>query len=275
MPLLPVRHFCAAMIALAAPASQAHALGVGLQPTSVEMEADPGQRQRQVLTIGNVSEDRPVSLTLGLADWTLSRDGEVILSPPGESERSAAGWARLTPAMVTLPPGGSQNIIIDMITPAKLAHGGDYRFAVLASVVLPDDATGLLKRHDVTSLFYVTAPPAESAPAVRDIRLTGRPGGGPALELLIDNSGNAHARLEGRVRIEGKGKPLSVPVSNLVVLGESQRSFTIPLDGPLPERAQVSVHFDNIFAPQAEGLVVPVRAFTAPLPVGRAGAPAD
>lgn len=275
MPLIPVRYICAAALVLASPVLPAQALGVGLQPTTVEMEADPGQRQRQVLTIGNVSEDMPVSLTLGLADWTLSRDGEVVLSPPGETDRSAAGWTRLTPAMVTLAPGESHDIIVDMITPAKLAESGDYRFAVLASVVLPDQASGLLKRHDVSSLFYVTAAPAESAPAVRDIRLVRQPGGGQALELLIDNSGNAHARLEGRVRIEGGHKPLSVPVSNLVVLGDSQRSFRIPLDGPLPERAQVSVQFDNIFAPQVEGLVAPVRAFTAPLPVSRTTAPAD
>ncbi|MEM9842973.1 MAG: hypothetical protein AAF767_09990, partial [Pseudomonadota bacterium] len=57
-----------AMIAMAAPSL---AFGIGLQPTTVEMSIQPGDRQRQVINIGNVHQEDAISLTLGLADWAL------------------------------------------------------------------------------------------------------------------------------------------------------------------------------------------------------------
>jgi len=87
---------------LAAPI--AAAFGVGVQPSTVEMTVKPGDRQRQVVTIGNVHKSKTISLTMGLADWSLDKDGKLILDAPGETERSAADWIRFSPASVTLKP---------------------------------------------------------------------------------------------------------------------------------------------------------------------------
>lgn len=236
-----------------------------LQPTSVEMAAEPGVRQRQILTLSNPDGDETLSLTIGLADWTLTPDGQVILAPPGESEASAAEWARFSPAFVTLPPGASRTVIVDIITPAKLPRSGDYRFALLASAIMPDTETGLMRKIEQAGLFYLTAAPARSEPAVRDIQLVERGDGARALRLRIENNGNAHARLEGEVRITGQGEPVSWPVSNLVVLDGVSREFTIPLDRPLPQRATVTTDFRNIFAPQSASEALPVRTYSAPL----------
>ena len=239
---------------------------ISLQPTSVEIAADPGERQRQILTLSNPDPEETLSLTIGLADWTLARDGQVQLSPPGEARKSAAGWARFTPSFVTLPPGESRTVIVDIIVPARLDEAGDYRFALLASAIEPDSETGLMRKIEQASLFYLTALPARSEPMVRDVRVVEQPGGQKALRLMLENGGNAHARLVGTVRIDGRGKPLSWPVSNLVVLEDERREFTIPLDAPLPERANVTVTFRNIFAPQTGQDALPMRTYSAPLP---------
>ena len=50
------------MAAIAAPAAP---FGIGLQPTTVEMSVQPGDRQRQVINLGNVHQEQTISLTLG------------------------------------------------------------------------------------------------------------------------------------------------------------------------------------------------------------------
>ena len=49
------------------------------------------------------------------------------------------------------------------------------------------------------------------------------------------------------------------------VLDASDRTFAVPLDGPLPDEARVTVTLDDISAPQAKGGVTPLRTYSAPL----------
>lgn len=258
----------ATLSALLLAAPGASAFDVELQPTSVEMEAEPGNRERQIVTIANGDDENTISLTLGLADWTLDRTGKIRLSPPGESEDSAADWARFSPPFVTLEPGESRRIIVDIIAPGRLQRTGDYRFALLASTILPQSLggqAGVMQKYQVASLFYLTAGPASSEPVIHDARLAMSPDGSPAVELMLQNTGNAHARLEGSIRIEGDGESVNVPISNLVVLHASERRFRARVDAPLPVNPRVSVSFENTFAPQAQGRSMPVKTFNAPL----------
>lgn len=251
----------------------AHGFGVGLQPTTIEMAAEPGTRQRHVINIANVGQGKTVSLTLGLADWTLDRNGQIELAPPGERAESASDWARFSPAFVTLEPGESQQVIVDIIVPAQLERPGDHRFALLASTLLPDSRagqSGLWRKFQIASLFYLTAAPAVSSPAVRDARFSLTSQGNQVINLMIENTGNAHARLEGNVLIEGKGKRVSIPISNLVVLDGTVREFEAPVTAPLPANPKVTVSFENIFAPQSAEGAMPVKTYSAPLTVTNA-----
>ena len=241
------------------------AQGVDIQPTSVEIPAEAGARHRQVLEVSNPSATDPLSLTLGLADWTLARDGRLKLSPPGEGDRSAAGWARFTPGFVALEPGASARVIVDMIVPAKPASAGDYRFALMASQVTPDE-TGRMQKVETASLFYLTLAPAVSEPVIEDVIVRREVGSTDRLEVTLSNSGNAHARLEGEIRIEAGGQTVeTVPVANLVILGASERRFTVPLQATLPQGARVDVRLDNIFAPGSQTGEAALRTFSAPL----------
>ncbi len=245
-----------------------HGAEISLEPTTVEMDATPGNRDRQVVIITNTDEETTVEMTIGLADWTLDREGKIRLSPPGETASSAADWVRFSPSFVTLGPGERRHLIVDMITPARLERSGDYRFALLASTIMPDargGQSGLSRKLQVASLFYLTTDPASSDPSISDARLTVSDAGLASIDLMLANSGNAHARLEGSVLIEGDGDSFLVPISNLVVLGDSERRFSAPLDLPLPADPRVTVMFENTFAPQSDTGRAPVRIFSAPL----------
>ena len=263
------RSYLVAFTAAIAMALPVHAFGIGLQPTTVEMDAEPGTRQRQVINIANVHQDQTISLTLGLADWSLDRNGQIDLQPPGERTDSAAEWVRFSPSFVTLKPGESRQIIVDILTPENHEKSGDHRFALLASAILPETrggASGVWRKHQIASLFYMTTNPATSDPAVRDARLSIGANGTQEIDLLVENSGNAHARLEGTVTISGdQGKDVSIPISNLVVLNGASREFTAQIPDDLPSNPQVTVDFENVFAPQSPSKSARVKTYSAPL----------
>lgn len=239
-----------AALGLAIPVS---AFGIGLQPTTVEMQIRPGENQRQLVSIANVHTERTISLTLGLADWTLDENGQIELLPPGDSPVSAAAWTRFSPAFLTLEPGKGQQIIVDMSVPRRLDRSGDFRFALIASTILPDERSGqsgVWKKYQIASLFYLTTDPATSEPKITSSVVTLGEDGQPQLEFSLENTGNAHARLNGSVDFKSGGKTTSEPINNLVVLHEGQRNYVMRLPEDVDMGDPFEIKLENIFAPQ-------------------------
>lgn len=235
----------------------ASGFGIGLQPTTVEIDVVPGDRNRQVINIANVHTEQTISLTLGLADWSLDESGQIRLSPPGDDPKSsAANWARFSPAFITLEPGESEQIIVDMTTPSRLSKSGDFRFALIASTILPEERTGqsgVWKKYQIASLFYLTTGPANSEPKITNSQIVTKEDGVSTLTLKVENNGNAHARLNGYIEIGDGAKPETVKIGNLVVLDQASRNYVARLPKGTPADAQIKVKLDNIFAPQANG----------------------
>jgi P pilus assembly chaperone PapD len=257
-----------AMATIAAPASS---FGIGLQPTTVEMSIQPGERQRQVINIGNVHQEDAISLTLGLADWELDENGQISLNPPGESPSSAAEWVRFSPAFVTLNPGETEQVIVDMAAPIRITRQGDYRFALIASTLLPEERSGqsgVWKKYQIASLFYLTMGEGESNAKVKAATLTRSPDGEQALVFDLENSGNSHARLRGEIEISGdSGETIRAPISNLVVLHEAERKYKLPLTQDVPSNPALRVSLEDIHAPQAGGGSVRLEPFVSDLDV--------
>lgn len=255
-----------ALTALAAPASS---FGIGLQPTTVEISVQPGDRQRQVINLGNVHQEDTISLTLGLADWALDGTGQIQLAPPGDSNTSAADWVRFSPAFVTLRPGETEQIIVDMAAPIRIEREGDYRFALIASTLLPEERagqSGVWKKYQIASLFYLTMGDAESHPEIKQAALTVSPEGEQAITFDLENTGTAHARLRGEIEISGdSGETIKEPISNLVVLDDASRTYRLPLTQDLPTNPEVRVTLENIFAPQSATGSVMLAPFTSDL----------
>jgi len=250
---------CASVVTLSATwVPTANAFGIGVQPSTVEMTIKPGDRHRQIITIGNVHKTKTISMTMGLADWALDDSGQLSLSPPGESERSAADWIRFSPASVTLAPETSMDIIVEISVPYKVKHKGDYRFALLATTLLPatderGDVSGVWNRYQLASLFYLTMTPSKSNPVVSNVAISKT--NNNLLTMSIRNDGNAHARLKGTAYIKDKnGETVAEAPMSVVVLNQGSRNYVLNL-GDLKELKSGSdyrIEFDlkNSFAPQ-------------------------
>ncbi|WP_409433826.1 hypothetical protein ACJ3XI_04780 [Litorimonas sp. RW-G-Af-16] len=235
----------------------ANAFGVGVQPSTVEMTIKPGDRQRQVVTVGNVHKTKTISLTMGLADWTLDKDGKLVLDAPGDTDRSAAEWVRFSPASVTLKPETSQDITVEISAPYKIEHKGDHRFALLATTMLPElnergETSGVWNRYQLASLFYLTLTPSESLPEVTSVALN--PADKSIVTMQIKNEGDAHARLQGKAYVKSAaGEVVAETPLNAVVLDGGERTYNVKLENMAElESGNYKIDFDlnNSFAPQ-------------------------
>lgn len=277
MPIISLRA-CLIAAATALISVPAMAFGIGLQPTTVEIEVIPGARNRQVVNIANVHTEKTISLTLGLADWALDAGGQIQLSPPGETESSGAEWARFSPAFLTLKPGESEQVIVDIATPTRLGRSGDFRFALIASTILPEERSGqsgVWKKYQIATLFYLTAGPAKSTPLITSSEVIDNADGLDSLHLNFENAGNAHARLEGVIEVSDGLKSNTINISNLVVLHEAQRNFVTPLPEGTSENARIEVKLHNIFAPQANTGAITLPSYSVPKPERRAALDVD
>lgn len=235
----------------------ASAFGIGVQPSTVEMTIKPGDRQRQVITIGNVHKSKTITMTMGLADWSLDKNGQLELAPPGDTARSAADWVRFSPATVTLKPETSQDVVVEITAPAKVAEKGDHRFALLATTMLPEldkrgDISGVWNRYQLASLFYLTFTPSESTPVIDTVSYV--KGDAPMLTMSIRNEGTAHARLQGNAIVkDASGEIISETPLSTVVLDRHTRDYAFKLAGLEeldPGTYDVAIEMENIFVPQ-------------------------
>ena len=254
---LSVAACASALLIAAAHAPIANSFGIGVQPSTVEMTIKPGDRQRQVVTVGNVHKTKTISLTMGLADWSLDKDGKLILDAPGDTERSAAEWVRFSPASVTLKPETSQDVTVEIAAPYKIKNKGDHRFALLATTMLPEldargEVSGVWNRYQLASLFYLTLTPSKSLPQVTSVALSSdQPG---LVTMEIKNDGDAHARLQGTAFLkDAEGEVVTETPLNAVVLDGGTRTYNISLkDAAQLEAGNYTIDFDlnNTFVPQ-------------------------
>ncbi len=255
---LRLRALAATALLSLLPLNIASGFGIGLQPTTVEIALEPGERTRQVITIANVHTEKAISLTLGLADWSLDENGQIILLPPGEMTRSAAEWVRFSPAFINLEPGKSQQVIVDMVAPARIELTGDHRFALLASTILPEERTGesgVWKKYQIASLFYLNIGPSTSEPEILSAQFVGQDGRAQSLLIEFGNPGDSHARLAGEVEVRGpSGQTITtLDISNLVVLDGASRLYSMDVGGIDAAGANIEIRLENTFAPQVNG----------------------
>jgi hypothetical protein len=223
---------------------QAFGFGLAISPTTVEMVVKPGSQHRQTITVQNVHKKKTLALTVGVADWVMSENGELELLPPGTEEESVTDWVRFSPAFFSLKPGEVRQIQVDLAVPIKINNAGERRMGIIISTLLPSndqrpEVSGVWNRYQITSLFYVALPGANHKPAtVTAVTLQDKASVVPVVNFTVENSGDYHARLKGRLALLNKqGKQVfKVPVEG-VLMANQTRQFKLPVkldDSGLP-----------------------------------------
>jgi hypothetical protein len=244
--------------------TEVQAFGFGLAPTRVEIALDTGSRSRQVITIKNVAKQGSIRLSLGLSDWTLNQKQGVVFSPLGTDKRSASSWVRFSPASMILGPGKSKQVLVDIYVPVKLPYVGDYRFALIASTILPPDKkgknAGIWNKYQIASLFYCTIGNAKSKPVMSNLRIKSKKKS-LILSYKLSNYGNAHARIKGEILIlNQQNKPVyHQPVNKMLVLEGQVIRRKIKLTPKLRAgKYKLQLKLNDIYSPQEEN-PVPIK----------------
>lgn len=184
---------------------QVWSFGLMVQPSTIEIRTSAASQHRQTIQVRNMRPDRALTLTVGASDWILDDRGKLKLFAPSTQQRSAAQWLQFSPASLTLKPGETQQIIVDVAVPANVELDGDHRVALLISTLLPqarESGSAVWNRYQVASLFYVAVGNSTSEPVVERSWMEIDDSGTPVFKARINNAGNTHARLTGSVNLK-------------------------------------------------------------------------
>lgn len=212
---------------------QAEAFGLGARPSNAELVVEPGKTYRQAITIANLHTKNPLKLTVSVADWDLSADGQIIIQEPGKLESTAADWVSFTPNQFLLQPSSNNNINVDIAVPVKIENTKEKRIAILVSTVLPSEEErkkykGVWNKYQTAILFYINFRNTESTvrASVGEMKLNN---GELSMPIKIDNITNNHARVKSYIVIKDSSKLkdniIFTEEINTVVLGERTRDI--------------------------------------------------
>jgi len=192
-----------------------------LSPPLVELSLSPGERREFNVLIGNEDKTNALNLLVFLSDFIELEDGGYKVVDKGTSRYSCADWMTITDSLITLPPGGSKEVKVQIKVPRD-AVGGRYGAVVFeivpAGLVGPEKpfiqrryhfrmpsfvevtvkrGRGLVKKVSLTDLKVTSssADPEIAAQVGKDnLIVTGR----------VKNEGNIHVNGKGRLIIRNK-----------------------------------------------------------------------
>lgn len=233
-----------ATVALLAAPPAAAQVSMNVAPVRVEHAVAPGQIHTDVITVENVAV-RPLRARVSVADWQLERDGTPTFVKRGRLPAfSMSEWVEVGPTEFEIPPGGTQTIRYTVDVPPGVADAS-YRTAILIES-LPDfvgvpaaNAAYLTARIGVIVYNRVgTLTPALEIVKQEIVHDAAAPGG-MAIRIGLRNPGLTHVRASGHSSIvDLDGRVLqSLPVRDAVVLPQSEREISLPLEQPVDRPA--------------------------------------
>jgi fimbrial chaperone protein len=212
-----------------------------VSPPRFELQADPGETLRQIVTIQNAG-DRPASFAVRTADWDLSADGGLTIHPPELQPGSCRPWARIERRSLRLPAQGLKRFRFEIQVPDG-APAGECRLALL---VEPGEDAQLMARARnirfpvegrIAVIIYVGIGEAAPQLDVRELRLD-EVNGRLTPVAVLHNSGTAHGRPEGFLQgSDASGRRLDFTVAATPVLPGQTRAIPIwqaPAEGTEP-----------------------------------------
>lgn len=206
LPILAV----AGLLALAAPTADAGSFQVN--PIRIEMSKGV---TNSVITVRNDGEE-PVVVQSSVMAWTQDK---------GQDVYSATQEALITPPVTTIAPGAEQILRVGLRRPAD--PRSELAFRVFLQEVPPPPKpgfTGLQVALRVGIPVFV----APIAATPRQLEWSARLGANGAIELIAQNSGNAHVQVtDFELRLADASEPLAHESTLTYVLAGERHEWTL------------------------------------------------
>lgn len=216
-----------AAVAAASPWTSASAQGFQAQisPPRFEDSAKPGAVYRNVVEISN-SAQTPMRLTVSTADWVLDESGTAQFSGP-LAPGSCRPWTALEATQIEVPANGRRRFRFEVRVPADAADG-QCRFGLMFEgepTAVEGIALPVAGRIGVIVYLDIGNARAELKVVATDTEVVA----GQTLPVLsVQNSGNAHARLNGLLdAIDATGERWTLMPSSVPILPGSTRTITL------------------------------------------------
>ncbi len=232
------------------------AVSLRVSPALVEMEADPGAKGGQPITVEN-NGDEIIEITTGVEPYKQATD-----------KWSAVEWLHAEPASFALEPGETREIDVKIDVPDGLKSGGRYAMVTFTTGGGQTEGNGASIAGKIGVAFLVTVD--GKGKIKRDVELDqfapvleqdGRIG----FEALLRNTGNVHASPAGVVTIlDSHDKPfgsLEIPASTALLPGDQT---VLTAQGSLPMaqsdqyHAEVAVNYGAKKAAKKEISFTPI-----------------
>lgn len=201
-----------------------------ISPPRFELQVQPGQRQREVMEIQHVGQQKG-NYRIYTNDWTYGSDNSVAFTSELAPD-SCRPWVAIERRELTLEPGARYRFRFE-ITPPPGTQPRECRFAIMVEGLDPARVQGPLSfpvSGRIGVIVYAAiggATPRLEIVGTRVEALQGQ----PTAVLEVRNSGNAHGRLEGFVdgRDAGGARFEMAPADLPVLPGETRRVPLTPV----------------------------------------------
>jgi hypothetical protein len=248
----------------------ASSYSIGITPLITELQIYPGESQDYDITISNNTFET-MKANLSVGDFEIVGDGKFVFLDAGTYERSAAGWANMDEAQLTVKPVSYLKFKVHVKVPRNVKAGGDYyaMIWVLFNPITPKNGNiKIAKILRFGSILHVTVKgkPAKSKIEIDKIKImnfdqistsTQR---GLEIDAYVKNSGDTDFKVNGNLLITSPDRKvwgrmsMKMNTTNLVMPTVTRKMYAL-YDRTLPPgeyTAKVSLKVGNRYLGQKE-----------------------
>lgn len=232
--------FTAALFALTSSAQR-----ISIQPSILEYRLAAGGSQTQAVTVTNLS-DKKLVFQAYLADWLRDSSGGHQYFRPDTLSRSCASWVSLNKTLLELEPNASQEILVQMQTPADAAKLNEMKWAMLflQSVEEQDAAARAAKQMQTqvkeilrVGIHIYQTPPSVNEYKAKAVSLVPLPAEKNAYEFVLKNTGGAMLQCKAYMELTNvaDGKSYTTEKTEFPVFPDGMRKVKLTLPAELPK----------------------------------------
>jgi hypothetical protein len=170
-------------------------LALEIKPERLEMQIPPLGFRTTVIQIEN-QESTSVILKANLMGMQFDEEGNLIVVDTSETSRSCAGWLKIEPPHLTLPPRGRDQVKLTVQVPAE--HFGGYYACLVLEASTSDSQKAPLATPFQIPIIISSPPNFEKKGEIVDIEVSAVANKPGIITARFKNTGNMHVKPRGR-----------------------------------------------------------------------------